>query len=79
MVCIETNRILDSCRDRDCYENVRVYLSDLGHEIIERTSSIRAKEAKIVWTLEATVKKCSLWQQKRVFVVHIHFFLYLCS
>ena len=49
-VCIETNRILDSCRDRDCYENVRVYLSDLGHEIIERTSSIRAKEAKIVWT-----------------------------
>ena len=30
-------------------------------------------------TLEATVKKCSLWQQKRVFLAHIHFFLYLCS
>ena len=22
--CIETNLILDSCRDRDCYENARV-------------------------------------------------------
>ena len=36
-VCIETNRVLDSCRDRDCYENVRVYLSDFGNEILERT------------------------------------------
>jgi hypothetical protein len=24
--------------------------------------------------LEATVKKCSLWQQKSVFLAHIHFF-----
>ncbi len=49
-VCIETNRILDSCRDRDCYENVRVYLSDFGNEIIERTGAIRAKCADILWT-----------------------------
>ena len=34
-VCIETNRIFDSCRDRDCYEHVRVFLTDLGEDIIE--------------------------------------------
>ena len=49
-VCIDTLRVLDSCRDRDCYENVRVYLSDLGREIIGHTSSVRTKSAKILWT-----------------------------
>ena len=47
-VCIETNRILDSCRDRDCYEKVRVYLSDYGNELLERTGAIRAKSAKLM-------------------------------
>lgn len=49
-VCIETNRILDSCKDRDCFENVRVYLTDMGNEIIERTNSVRTKEAVIAWS-----------------------------
>lgn len=49
-VCIETNRILDSCRDRDCYENVRVFLTDAGQEIIECTNQIRVKECRIAWT-----------------------------
>lgn len=50
MICIDTYRILDSCRDKDCFENVRVYLTDCGQEIIDRTSSIRAKSAKVVWS-----------------------------
>lgn len=49
-VCIETNRILDSCRDRDCFENVRVYLTDMGNDIIDRTSNVRTKEATISLT-----------------------------
>lgn len=49
-VCIETNRILDSCRDRDCFENVRVYLTDYGQEIIEHTSNVRVKCSEIGWT-----------------------------
>ena len=49
-VCIDTNRVLDSCRDRDCFENVRVYLSDFGNEVLEHTGAIRARSAKIVWT-----------------------------
>ncbi len=47
LVCIETNRILDSCRDRDCFENVKVLLTDIGCEIIERTNSIRVKDSEI--------------------------------
>lgn len=50
MVSIETNRILDSCRDRDCFEDVKVLLTDFGNDILERTTNIRAKNACIAWT-----------------------------
>ena len=49
-VCIETNRILDSCRDRDCFENAKVFLTDFGKEIIEHTSAVRVKSACIAQT-----------------------------
>ena len=50
MVCIDTYRILDSCRDKDCYEDVRVFLTERGQEIIDHTSAIRVKGAKVVWS-----------------------------
>ena len=49
-VCIEANRILDSCRDRDCFEDVKVILTDFGNDIIEHTTNVRAKSACIMWT-----------------------------
>ena len=50
MVCIDTYRVLDSCRDKDCFENVRVYLSAAGQEIVNRTNVVRAKSAKVIWS-----------------------------
>lgn len=50
MVCIDTYRVLDSCRDKDCFEDVRVYLTCYGQEIIERTCAVRAKSAKVLWS-----------------------------
>lgn len=50
MVCIDTYRVLDSCRDKDCFENVRVYLTSCGQDIINKTSTIRAKSAKVLWS-----------------------------
>ncbi len=47
-VCIDTYRVLDSCRDKDCFENVKVYLTEFGEEIIDRTSNIRAKYAEVI-------------------------------
>lgn len=49
-VCIETNRVLDSCRDRDCFEDVKVLLTDYGNDLLEHTTNIRAKNACIAWT-----------------------------
>ena len=47
-VYIDTARILDSCRDKDCFEDVPVYLLEPMCEIIERNANIRTKEASIV-------------------------------
>jgi len=50
MVCIDTYRILDSCRDKDCFEDVRVFLTEYGQELVERGCAVRAKCARIVWS-----------------------------
>ena len=41
-VCIDTGRVYDSCMDRDCIENVRVYFSEEGQRAIQ--NAISAKE-----------------------------------
>jgi hypothetical protein len=47
-VCIDVNRVLDSCKDKDCFSDVKVYLTDFGQDIIDRAGAIRVKSTKIV-------------------------------
>ncbi len=47
-VCIDTYRVLDSCRDKDCFEDVRVYLTSFGQELINRAGAVRTKSAETV-------------------------------
>lgn len=49
MVCIDTVRILDACRDRDCFEDERVYLTSEGEAILATATNVRTKCARIVW------------------------------
>lgn len=49
-VIIDTNHVFDSCRDRDCFEDVAVFLSPDGQEIIERTTNVRVVKACILWS-----------------------------
>lgn len=46
-VVIDTYQVFDSCRDRDCFEDTRVFLDELGQSIIEHTSQVRTKCAEI--------------------------------
>lgn len=48
-VCINTSRIYDSCRDRDCASNVRVYLTELGQSLINSAINVKLKKAEIIW------------------------------
>lgn len=48
-VCIDTFRVLDSCRDRDCFEDTRVYLTPAGESAIACATGVRTKSAKLLW------------------------------
>lgn len=48
-VCIQTNRVYDSCKDKECLENLRVYFSEAGQNIIDRATSIRSKRVEVIW------------------------------
>ena len=74
MVCIDANRVLDSCRDRDCYENVRVFLTNFGNEIIERTNNIRVKDSCIAW---ANITVDPIAFNKGFYSVNIRFYIKL--
>ena len=47
-VCIDTKKVYDSCRDRDCFEDVRVFLTESAVGVLSQASSIRTKSARIV-------------------------------
>ena len=48
-VCIDTKRVLDCCRDRDCFEDTRVYLTNYGEEILAAATNVKTKSAKTLW------------------------------
>lgn len=48
-VCIQTKKIYDSCRDKECIENLRVYLTESGQCLLDRAVSVKARKAEIVW------------------------------
>lgn len=47
--CVSTNQIYDSCRDRDCVSNARVYLTAFGQELLESAINVKLKKAEIIW------------------------------
>ena len=49
-VIIDTNRVFDACRDRDCFEDVVVYISGEGQELIDRTSNVKVSHACVLWS-----------------------------
>lgn len=48
-VCIHTDKIYDSCRDKDCLENIRVYLTADGQNVVDRAINVKCTKAEIIW------------------------------
>ncbi len=48
-VCIQTDKIYDSCRDKECIENIRVYLTEAGQQILDRAINVKFRKAEIIW------------------------------
>ena len=48
-VCINASEIYDSCRAKECLENLRVYFSPESQETINSASKITAEKAEVIW------------------------------
>ncbi len=48
-VCIQTGQIYDSCKDKECIENLRVYLCGPGQSLVDRAVNVKAKNAELIW------------------------------
>lgn len=48
-VCINASQIYDSCRAKECLENLHVYFSAEAQSIIDSASKITAEKAEVIW------------------------------
>lgn len=48
-VCVNTSKIFDSCRDKDCVDDLRVYPTVSSQSYIENALSIRARNAELLY------------------------------
>ena len=47
-VCIHTKKIYDSCRDKDCIEDLRVYPTRTSQAVLDRALSVRGGRAELL-------------------------------
>ena len=48
--CITASKIFDSARDKDCLEDIKVYLGEGSQEIIDRATALRCKNVELITT-----------------------------
>ncbi len=48
-VCVHTSKIYDSCKDKDCLENMRVYLTETSQANLDNGLNVRARSAELLW------------------------------
>ena len=47
---IHTRKITDSCRDKDCIEDLRVYLTKGSQCLLDNATSARVRSAELLYT-----------------------------
>ncbi len=47
-VCIDTSRVYDSCADKDCLADMRVYFTDYAQNVIDSAVSIRCRGCDVI-------------------------------
>ena len=48
-VCIHTDKVYDSCREKDCLEDLRVIFTREDQEIVNHAINVKCKKAEIIW------------------------------
>ncbi|MDR1299400.1 MAG: hypothetical protein LBJ84_04035 [Oscillospiraceae bacterium] len=48
-VCVHTSKIIDSCRAKDCVEDLRLYLTIESQSIVENSVNVRPRSASLLY------------------------------
>ena len=70
-VCIQTDKVYDSCREKDCLEDLRVFFTRKNQEIIDRAINVKCRKSEIIWVF-TDVEPVSF--NRGFFTVNIKFF-----
>lgn len=49
-VCINVQRVYDTCKDKDCFSDLRVYLNPQDQKIVDNSINVRAHRSELIWT-----------------------------
>ena len=47
-VCIDAYRVYDSCADKDCLDNLRVYFTEAGQHVIDQACNVKMRNVNVV-------------------------------
>ena len=47
-VCIDAYRVYDSCADKDCLQNLRVYFTESGQHVVDQACSARIDDVSVI-------------------------------
>ena len=48
-VCIHTKKVYDACKDKDCCEDLRVYPTRCGQNVLDRAINVKCRNAELIW------------------------------
>lgn len=74
-VCIDTNRVYDSCADKDCLEDLRVYFTNCAQSTIDRATNVRCRGSEV---LNAFVEVERVPFNRGFYSVDITYFFKVC-
>jgi len=70
-ICANVQKIYDTCKDKDCLADMRVYFSPEGQSLIDNAINVRAKNSRILFT---RVELDPVPFNRGYYSVNIHFF-----
>jgi hypothetical protein len=48
-VCVHTKKVYDSCKDKDCLEDLRVFPKRCSQAIIDRAINVKCRRVELLW------------------------------
>lgn len=73
--CIDVDKIYDAAKDKECIEDLKVYVNACGQEIIDSASTIRCTGAEVVW---AQISVHDIAFNRGYFSVDIRYYFRIC-